>query len=75
MAKKEAKRAPADNLVEITPPRVSGDANCFIGVNGVNYLIPRGKKSMVPPAVAEEFFRSQAAQDAMYEAQDAMKSK
>ena len=73
MAKASEKR----DLVEITPPRVSGnnEANFFIGLNGVNYILPRGKKSMVPRAVAEEFYRSQAAQEAMFDAQDALKSK
>lgn len=71
-AKVEEKR----DLVEINPPRVSGnDPTVFIGINGVNYVIPRGKTSKVPRAVAEEFYRSQAAQDAMYDAQEALKSK
>ena len=36
----------------------------FASVNGVNYLLPRGKTSKVPRAVAEEIRRSWAAQDA-----------
>lgn len=62
------------NRVEIMVPRESGnnEPNLFVGVNGVNYILPRGKKSLVPPAVAAEFERSKAAQDRMYEEQDAL---
>ena len=38
------------------------DPNLFISVNGVNYLLPRGKSSKVPRHIAEEFNRSQRAQ-------------
>ena len=37
----------------------------FVSVNGVNFLLPRGKKSLVPPEVAREFQRSQGAQEAL----------
>lgn len=55
------------NRVEVFVPKgyANDDPNFFISVNGVNYLLPRGKKSMVPPHVAEEFYRSQRAQDAL----------
>ena len=58
-------------------PRTSGnkEANFFVAVNGVSYLLPRGKKSLVPPEVAAEIERSIKAQDEMYEAQDALKAK
>jgi hypothetical protein len=71
MAKAKASR------VEIFVPRTSGnkEADLFIGVNGVNYLLPRGKKSMVPPEVAEEFYRSQEAQEKMFEEQEALRAK
>ena len=39
------------------------DPNLFISVNGVNYLLPKGKESAVPPAVAEEYRRSLKAQE------------
>ena len=39
------------------------DPNLFISVNGVNYLLPRGKESSVPAAVAAEYRRSLKAQE------------
>ena len=41
------------------------EPHVFVSVNGVNYLLPRGKKSLVPPEVAQEYRRSQAAQEAL----------
>lgn len=54
-------------LVEVFVPRggANEDPNLFISVNGVNYLLPRGKKSMVPPEIAYEFNRAQEAQETM----------
>lgn len=62
------------NRVEITVPKgyANDDPNFFISVNGVNYLLPRGKKSMVPDFVAEEFYRSQRAQDKLDETMEQM---
>ena len=56
-----------EERVEIFVPKgYTGDEpNVFVSVNGVNYRLPRGKKSMVPPEVAREFRRSQAAQEAL----------
>ena len=51
--------------VEIFIPRGSNandDPNMFVSINGVNYLLPRGKKSLVPVEVAEEIERSARAQ-------------
>ena len=55
--------APKDNRVELFVPKgyANDDPNLFISVNGVNYLLPRGKKSVVPDFVAAEFYRSQSA--------------
>lgn len=39
------------------------DPNKFVGVNGVNYLLPKGKESAVPKAVAYEIERSARARD------------
>ena len=60
-----------DNRVEVFIPRAPGnnEANLFVGVNGVSFLLPRGKKSMVPDYVAAEIKRAEAAQEAMYEEQ------
>lgn len=58
-----------DNRVEIFVPKgyANDDPNMFISVNGVNYLLPRGKKSLVPDFVAAEFYRSQKAQEKLDE--------
>ena len=46
-----------DERVEIFIPRASDreDPNLFAAVNGVNYLLPRGKKSCVPTAAPPTF--------------------
>ena len=60
--------------VEIFVPRgyANDEPNLMIGVNGVNYLLPRGKSSLVPHFVAEEFKRSQRAQEALDKRVDEM---
>lgn len=37
------------------------DPNLFVGINGVNYILPRGQTSRVPKFVAEEIRRCWAA--------------
>ena len=66
----------ADKRVEIFIPRGADreDPNLFVGINGVNYLLPRGKKSMVPLCVAAEIERSGRAADIFYENVDGMKN-
>jgi len=45
------------------PKGYAGDEpNVFVSVGGVNYLLPRGKASTVPKAVADELHRAWAAQ-------------
>jgi len=63
--------------IDISIPRGSDreDPNLFIAVNGVNYLLPRGKKSSVPKAVAEEYERSERARDALDKNRDEMQVK
>ena len=63
-----------EKLVEVFIPRnnANQDPNFFVGVNGVSYILPRGKKSLVPPAVAAEIDRAVAAQEKMYEEQEAL---
>ncbi len=65
-----------EERVEIFIPRGADreDPNLFVGINGVNYLLPRGKKSMVPPEVAEEIERSGKAADSFYESVDELKN-
>ncbi len=62
--------------VEIYIPRGSDreDPNLFVAVNGVNYLLPRGKKSLVPGFVAQEIERSNRAADIFYRNVDGMKN-
>ena len=66
----------AKDRIEIFIPRGSEreDPNLFVGINGVNYLLPRGKKSMVPHEVAEEIERSGRAADSFYESMDELKN-
>ena len=63
-----------DERVEVFIPRgaANGDPNFFVSVNGVNYLLPRGKKSLVPAYIAAEIERSRRAQEALDAKKDAM---
>lgn len=71
MAEKTEKVA-KDERVEIFVPRSSGEANLFVSVNGVNYLLPKGKTSKVPKCVADEIKRSWKAADALEESKAAL---
>lgn len=66
-----------DNRVEVYIPKgaANDDPNMFVGVNGVNYVLPRGKKSMVPPHIKAEIDRSIAAQNTMDERVDELLQK
>lgn len=48
------------------------DPNFFVSVNGVNYLLPRGKESEVPAHVAAEIRRARKAQEKLDERRDQM---
>lgn len=63
-----------DNRVAVTLPRARGneDPNLFVCINGTAYLVPKGETTMVPPAVAYEIKRAQAATDYMYDQADAL---
>ena len=63
------------DLIEVFIPRSGSnkDPNYFVAVNGMSYLLPRGKKSMVPAAAAAEIERALRAEDAMYTAQEKLK--
>ena len=52
-----------DNRVEVFVPKgyANDEPNLFVSVNGVNYLLPKGKKSLVPAHVAAEIERSKRA--------------
>ena len=53
--------------VEIFLPKgyAGEEPHVLVGINGVNYLLPRGAKSRVPAAVAAELERSRKAQAAL----------
>lgn len=57
---------PNVQMVEVMIPRGGGneDPNFFVSVNGVNYLLPKGKRSLVPQHIAFEINRAWAAQEA-----------
>lgn len=63
-----------DDRVEVYIPKgaANDEPNLLVGVNGVNYVLPRGKKSMVPPHVKAEIDRSIAAQDRLDKRVDAL---
>ena len=56
-----------EKRVEVFVPKgyVNEEPNLLVGVNGVNYLLPRGKTSLVPKCVAQEVERSRGAQTAL----------
>ena len=62
--------------VSIFIPRnaANQDPNFYAAVNGRNYVLPRGKSSTVPLEAAAEIERARAAEDAMYEAREALKT-
>ena len=63
-----------ETRVELFIPKgaATDEPNLVIGVNGVNYVLPKGKKSKVPPFVKAEYDRSIAAQNRMDERVDAL---
>ena len=54
-----------DMRVEVFIPKgfAGDDPNLFVSVNGVNYLLPRGKSSLVPAGVKKELDRARKAQE------------
>ena len=67
----------SNGKVTVTIPRAKGheDPNFFVSINGVTTLIPKGQTVEVPPEVAEEIFRSQAAEIRFYDKADELKAK
>ena len=72
---KTTKTKKVDERVEVFIPRgpANGDPNYFVSVNGKNFLLPRGKKSLVPPEVAAEIERAVRAQERLDERMDALR--
>lgn len=58
---------PEEVYVDLFIPKgyANDEPNQLIAVNGVNYLLPKGKTSKVPKYVADEFHLSQKAQELM----------
>lgn len=63
--------------VDIFIPKgyANDDPNLFVGINGVNYILPKGKTSSVPAHVAEEIQRSLKAQEKQDENSEKMLEK
>ena len=63
-----------EKRVDVSVPRGAEreDPNLFVGINGMSYLLPKGKKSSVPEAVAWEIARSERARDALDETMDSL---
>lgn len=75
-ATKKATKKEEPERVEVFIPRgtnANDDPNMFVSVNGVNYLLPRGKKSTVPIEVAAEIERAAKAQSILDEHIDEMR--
>ena len=73
---KTTKTTPAaqEERVSVSIPRGGEreDPNLFVGLNGLNYLLPKGKTSLVPAAVAREIARADRARDALDETMDTL---
>lgn len=65
----EPETANGDKRVALHIPKgaANDEPNLLISVNSVNYLLPKGKTSMVPPEVAYEYKRAQRAQSKLDE--------
>lgn len=74
---KNTAAAKQDDRVELYIPKGSAhdEPNLFIGINGVSYLLPKGKTSLVPKAVAAEYYRSMKAANRQDENIDKLLSK
>ena len=55
-----------EEYVDLFVPKgyAGDDPNLIIGINGKNFLLPKGKTSKVPAYVKDEYERSQKAQEA-----------
>ena len=75
MASKKNTQSSNDMRVEVFVQRAGerADPNEQITINGKTYLLPRGKKSLVPPEVAEEYERKLRAEEAWHETRGAIK--
>lgn len=58
--------------VKLPRPRGNEEKHLFVGVNGIGYLIERGKEVEVPRSVAEVIERSEEVADDNFDTQDAL---
>ena len=70
----EAPSVPVEERVDLFVEKgyANDEPNLLIAVNGVNYLLPKGKTSKVPKFVADEYYRSRKAQQHLDEQVDKM---
>lgn len=63
-----------DGKVDLYIPRTGTheEKQVVIGINGKNWVVPKGKHVRVPQFVADEYHRSIAASDLMYERKEEM---
>ena len=56
-----------EEKVEVFIPKgyANDEPNLFVGVNGKSFLLPKGKKSVVPKYIADEIERSRKAEEKM----------
>lgn len=66
--------APAEERVELFVERgyANDEPNKIISVNGVLYVLPKGKTSTVPKFVADEYHRSKRAEQHLNDTVDKM---
>ena len=68
----EAPKEVVDERVDLFVEKgyANDEPNLLIAVNGVNYVLPKGKTSKVPKHVAAEYYRSRKAQQHLDEQVD-----
>ena len=72
MAKKTEKTAEAKEEIYIPRGAATEESNLFVSVNGVNYLLPKGKASVVPHTVAMEIRRARRAMEEQEKRKEAL---
>ena len=73
-AKAEAPAVPEEERVDLFVDKgyANDEPNHIISVNGVMYVLPKGKTSKVPQFVADEYYRSKKAQQRLDDTVDKM---
>lgn len=73
-AKPEAPAVPVQERVDLFVEKgyANDEPNLVISINGVLYVLPKGKTSKVPKFVADEYNRSRKAQQSLDEKVDKM---